>query len=241
MERISLRAALMVALLLFCCCLFGQQRSTPPPAPHLMHIHGGTTMASAAGVAPWSLSDRERVNARVSTDQMDRVRALSATANQNQDHFNEDFDGRAHPELFMSFELFDRLLSGLSSDSRRQTNAHAIYDDHIRAFGYDSVEKFWGTLSFAAGSYLELVAASGGRSGSTVFTIGGRSVPVPISQEKCAARIAALETARGLLGGKEFDRFLYTVVAAQAGHSSNGNISATDRADQLMYMAGACK
>jgi len=62
-----------------------------------------------------------------------------------------------------------------------------------------------------------------------------------VSKESCAARIAALDEARRVLGGKEhFDKFLYLAVApkVQASESTEHN---PDRAEQLRYQARGCQ
>jgi hypothetical protein len=157
------------------------------------------------------------------------------------DVYSEHVDGSRHPELFLRFELFDRLLGAFSADQKRSANAHALYDRRILAFGYESVDRFWAALAWAAQPYLAAQRMSTGTPRAALISRAGRKTVLPISREQCTARASALERARSLFGSADLDRLLYVVVAPQAEHSFSATLSAADRAEQLEYMAGGCR
>jgi hypothetical protein len=195
--------------------------ATPTSTAPSAQQGGVVSVAAAKG---WEMTDEDRIARRV----LGRV------------GYRESIDGRTHPELFMPYELFDHLLLALSSDGARARRYHGLFDPRVRAFGYDDT-RFWTILRSAAIPYLRAREEHEKRhERHTVFRLpGGGTSMVAIHRDDCAARIEALQKARRALGGVEFDRFLYSMVAATDQHSEGG--SAADRAQQLRYMARGCK
>jgi hypothetical protein len=108
-------------------------------------------------------------------------------------HLTYVIDGRRNPELFLSHELFDALMSGLSADSTLRTKQRGYYGRAIRAFGFDDAT-LWTQLESVAGPYL---VARTSRDSEAI----------------CPARYDALQAARALFGRERFDEFLYVVIA----------------------------
>jgi hypothetical protein len=207
--------------------------ATDRSTQHRKSSPGGVT---AIGVTPgWLLSDDERINSRtVSRDVPGRATNLSAA-----DGYRDAIDGHSNPELFLPYEIFDVLLWGLSDQPKLQQTAHRLYDSQLPSFGYDA-DAFWNKLRSASKSYLDSrqYHLQHGPRTTTILSSSGKSIMIPVDREVCAARIAALENARLLLGKEAFDRFLYSVVAPQIQISEGGTSS--DRASQLRYMARGC-
>jgi hypothetical protein len=137
--------------------------------------------------------------------------------------YSEVIEGNRHPELLLPYELFDDVWPGLDPRTRRGANVHKLLDPKIRMYGYD-VDQFWKTFGEASRTYTELRARFHGRNAMLVTLPGGNKILMPVSQPVCVARLTALHEARRLLGGEEFDRFLYTAVAPNVGISSMSSI-----------------
>jgi hypothetical protein len=188
------------------------------------------------GVPPWEITDEERIARRTGSRAGDgRAQSLEARSG-----YSESIDGREHPELLFSYELFDHLLWGLGTDSMHHDTARRLFDAKIRARNYD-VDAFWAKLASIAEPYLKLKDEHRRENrNATIFTSPtGKVIFVPIDRDVCAARLGALQEARRAFGGKDFDRFLYLAVAPEVGRASGSN--AGDRAEQLRYIAGGCK
>ena len=112
--------------------------------------------------------------------------------------FEYRIDGRRNPELFLSFELFDSLLSGLSPQDSMRSGQRRFISKSIRSFGYDE-QKFWSSLESVSAIYLGVKEKS--------------CADKACIDARCSARYDALEAARQLFGPEEFNRFLYVVVA----------------------------
>jgi hypothetical protein len=212
-----------------------------------------------SGMLPWTLTDEERIRLRTSPESDGRLHAVRSGSS-GSSGYQESINGLQHPELFLPYELFGYLLHGLSSDAKRALNAHTLYDQGIRAAGYD-VPAFWATLRTASQPYLAALESqhhlmrhtenhvigrrewlSHSTTKSADFrTEDGRTIAAPISQELCSTRFAALEESRRRLGGANFDRFLYLVVAPHINVARRGNQSRADYAEQLTYMARGCR
>jgi len=113
--------------------------------------------------------------------------------------FEYRIDGRRNPELFLSFELFDGILTGLSPDASLRAKQRQFLGKSIRSLGYQD-EMFWSSLESVSGNYLAIK--------DRVCT------DKACSDARCASRHDALGAARQLFGEKEFNRILYTVVAS---------------------------
>jgi hypothetical protein len=229
------------------------QQTPAPPA------HSATPLPSAAfeekrpggfvavgSPDVWWLSDDERIARRAALIEHRTGHPLSNGSPTVSSR--ESINGAEHPELFLPYELFDRLLWGLSTKSSRKESARREYDAGIRAFGYD-VDRFWATLANAAHLYLTLsksrrqpfMKSKPGRERVGMFvTSRGNRTFVPIGPGPCRARIAALQNARQRLGGRDFfDRFLYSVIAPRLQVTYATTLPDLD--EQLRFMARGCK
>jgi hypothetical protein len=112
--------------------------------------------------------------------------------------FEYSIDGSRNPELFLSFELFDWILSGLSPDASLRAKQRLSYEKRLRSLGYDD-EVFWTSLASVSGNYLAVKEEA-------CYTQA-------CGDARCAARHDALEAARQLFGREEFNRMLYIIVA----------------------------
>ena len=119
-------------------------------------------------------------------------------------------DGSRNPELFLPYELFDGLLTGLDPDETGRLRQQLYLRAWIRRLGYDD-EAFWASLESVSAKYLPL------RFGKN---ISSSSEEVNASAEaRCRERYDALEAARALFGRKQFDIVLYTVMAPVSQYS----------------------
>lgn len=219
-----------------------QKRATPPDssstpaspnATDVLKKRGGSVSLGAPTV--WLMTDEERITLRTASGQPDgRIHAASTP----QPGYRESVDGSRNPELLLPHELFEHLLWGLSTNPARKEHAHVQYDAKIQNFGYD-VDKFWAVLASASRPYVSALEKHPHGGATGFVSSGGQPSYVPIAQDVCAARLVALQNSRRLLGGKDFDRFLYSVVAPQLQYAQSG--TAPDRAGQLRFMAGGCK
>lgn len=215
---------------------WAQEKNKPSPATATRSI-GGVVTQGGNTIPPWRMSDDERVERRGRSDAGGRAKAQSV-----QDaRYVDDVNGRQHPELFLPFELFDYLLSGLDRRATRRDNAHRAFDPGIARAGYD-VDAFWETLRDVSSTYLNGREQQREPRPETHFNMpDGSRFWLPVTRATCAARYEALQTARTRLGVEKFDRLLYTVVAPQVTLSSSGNWTFAQRAEQLRYMSGGCK
>jgi hypothetical protein len=215
--------------------------ATPLPSAAFESKHAAGGIVSLGSPDVWWLSDDERIARRAALiEHRPGPHAPHANAAGRPIVSNrESINGAEHPELFLPYELFDELLWGLSTNSSRKENARSLYDTGIRAFGYN-VDRFWATLANAAHLYLMQSEPRRHKASTDFVSSRGNWTFVPIGREPCSARIAALEKARQLLGGRDFfDRFLYSVVAPRLHHASA--TMAPDLDEQLRFMAGGCK
>lgn len=200
---------------------------------------GGRTGRAAALL---QMTDEERIRTRLTlvTARPDRLKTSASGSGGS--GFQELVDGEQHPEAFLRFELLDALLSGLSTDATRKTQARREYDTRLAALGY-APDEFWRRLQQATAPYLALRSSGKKTShGQTVFTTpGGGFFPVVGGAGLCSARFDALQKAQQQFGASAFDEVLYGVVAPQLKHSSGGSWSPADHAAQLRFEARGCK
>ena len=126
--------------------------------------------------------------------------------------FVYDIDGSRNPELFLSYELFDGLLSGFdpSDTPTARRKQRAYFGNGLRKLGYEE-EAFWSALESVSAQYLPLRWA--GPRAASPAEVEARS------EERCRERHDALQAARSLFGQRQFDRLLYTVVAPVQSYS----------------------
>ena len=225
-------------LLLSSVTLFGQKAPSNEALKPADQMKSGGIVAVGTGPS-WEVSDEQRIAGRSGSSKDPvggRIKAAAAPGG----GYSESIEGRDHPELLFPYELFDKLLSALSSDPHRAANAHSLYDHKLAAAGYNQ-DAFWATLRSVAQPYVTLreKRAKAGPHATVTTLPDGQRIFVPVAQDVCSARIATLDEARRALGGKTFDRFLYTAVAPEIGISSGG--SEANRAEQLRFIARGCK
>ncbi|MEA2337414.1 MAG: hypothetical protein QOE82_1421 [Thermoanaerobaculia bacterium] len=169
-----------------------------------------TTFAQSTRIEeqhPWDWTLEERLTDRLNVARTESTGAQhikSASASRGEDGTTPrralvyDIDGSRNPELFLSFELFDMLLSGFTPDDAHRAKQRQFYSQSIRHLGYEP-EMFWTSLASVSGNYLEI----GNESCSSKECADAR----------CTGRYDALEAARRLFGRENFNRLLYVVVA----------------------------
>lgn len=148
------------------------------------------------------ISVREREAAALAAD----PRETSGSPNRTDDiatiskdrQFEYRIDGRRNPELFLTFELFDSLMLGLSPDEAMRAPARQRKQKVLRSLGFDEAA-FWTRLESVSLIYLE--------------TQERVCTTKECADARCAARFDAMEAARKLFGTQEFDRMLYLAVA----------------------------
>lgn len=224
MKLASASLGQMSALLIAMAAL--AQPAQPPLTPHK-----SKGVVGVGSVSTWRMSDMQRISLRV---------AAEKRGPGDQPTYSESIDGRDHPELFLPMELFDHLLYGLSPDSRRAREAHALWDSKVALFGYD-VTQFWSSLQSVSQPYVDL-STEKRRGRASAFVLkgtDGKQTLIQINRDVCAARIAALQRARSVFGADDFDRFLYTIVAPDVSIATSG--PGENRRVELQFTAGGCK
>lgn len=136
--------------------------------------------------------------------------------------------GRFNPELFLPWELFNRLirLKYGRMDERSRLSFLTPIEDHLPALGFgdDFGESFWrrlgpGVREFVVDGYKEEAADADPRG-------------------RCARRAKLLAAARKEFGSEQFDRFLYEAVAP----GTNVALPCTQEwREQLLYIERGCR
>jgi hypothetical protein len=213
---------------------------TPAPAIAAKPVSASNKRGAVGRPVPngWEITDEERIAGRVHPAPLRAESSNSSGAPTN--GYREAVNGSISPHLLMPYELFDHLLLALSSDTKLAQRAHTLFDPKVRAFGYDD-KQFWATLGSTSGPYLRGREEHERRHQRTaIFRLpDGRESFVIVNRDDCAARLVALQNTRQHLGNREFDRFLYSMIAPDFKYSEGG--TAPDRAAQLRYMAKGCK
>ncbi len=108
---------------------------------------------------PWEWTLEERLKERLDAvkirerDAAADPRETAGSSNKTDDiavvakdrPFEYRIDGRRNPELFLSFELVDTLLTGLSHDEATRASQRQHKQKAIRSLGYDD-QAFWASL-----------------------------------------------------------------------------------------------
>jgi hypothetical protein len=152
--------------------------------------------------------------------------------------------GDAEPQLFLPGELFGSLLGGLHADADFAATSRAILRDRILEFGFDDVT-FWQELEGAISSHQRMAARHAAlvkqfRDADEMERNTIREQTAVMGPDLCRSRIVALHAAREQFGGKDFDRFLYTVVAPVLSVSASDDPSLLS-AEHLRYLEGGCQ
>ncbi len=133
-------------------------------------------------------------------------------------------DGARNPELFLPHELFQFLLQAFNGDPEQQAKQMRYFAPRLIKAGFDP-QTFWPALQSVSSEYLALREIASHSSAE--------------SAEKCRARFAALDAARGMFGAERFDRMLYTAVAP--GTALGAGSLSRDPAQQLRWEADGCR
>lgn len=152
-------------------------------------------------------------------------------------------EGSTHPELFMPWELIERLLNTTQGNSPHSEAIRGRYLDDIAAFGW-STTYFWSELDLIATEYVGVR--------NNIQQISNTRVPErdsdalrpdatahfdDLRQSLCAVRAQTLERARQRFGRTEFDRFLYERIAPDVTVFSDDPMKAAD----LRRIAEGCR
>jgi hypothetical protein len=149
-----------------------------------------------------------------------------ATANgRERASISYSIDGRYHPELFLSHELFDTLITGFTPDLELRAKQRDFLREDLLKHGFDQ-ELFWVQLESVGGEYARL------HYDQTKATTKGVDI------ERCRSRFRALEAARFLFGRQRLDRFLYEALAPKTSFSVT--TAGIDQASRLRQAEEGC-
>ena len=185
----------------------------------------------------WTWTLPERLKSRLDTDEIRRraeVHLAELSEGSGKGHIQpnalpKDFfyiDGRRNPELFLSYELMNALLRGVSSDVETREATRRGYRRRLEKFGWNPSE-FWATIDRITAGYAAVIDEE-----AAIQT--RLSEPQPPSQRErllaaqaalqrsiCQRRAAILQSARAAFDAGEFDRFLYSAIAPYLSVSSD--------------------
>jgi hypothetical protein len=182
--------------------LFAAQRVDPEPREPARKRAWEWTLEErlAQRLDPADIRERETVYREKYREQLkaSSVR-LHAERSNREGAIEYGIDGARNPELFLSHELFDSLLTGFTRDDSLRVKQRAFMQPKIRRFGFTDDELFWAQLTSVVGEYASLKYAP--------------SSTRPSRIEVCRARHRALEAARQVFGRERFEEFLYMVIA----------------------------
>jgi hypothetical protein len=180
---------------------------------------------------------RSRAAAKAAEDAkiQEMFKDLPGGSGTERDSRTDTIEGRTHPELFLTWELFDALLGdafpsgGLHpSESRRHLEAPAA----ALGFGRD----FWVRLERVAAPYLELQHENEQLAHQEVQTkTSDRRDP---GTSLCRARERAISAAKAEFGEQRFLQFLYQAVAPNLALSY---VPEERPAGRLRFVEGGCR
>jgi hypothetical protein len=176
---------------------------------------------------PWQWSNEERIAARTDSNlasarvaafrkndsEPGRARALSSSAAEPSPPTVDIIDGNRNPELFLSTELFEHLMTLAFAV---KDNWRGTWDEQARRRGLN--RDFWSRLVSIAEPYVSELRwkyeiLEQGRIGTPAVREKSNRQIVGLEPAICRDRFAALGAARAEFG-PAFDQFLYEVVAA---------------------------
>jgi hypothetical protein len=232
-----------VLVLLTAASLFAGQPE-PDPAPR----HSGSKPAWE-----WTLS--ERLKSRLDVSEIRRraqVHLAELSEGSDKGHIQpntspKDFfyiDGSKNPELFLSYELMNALLRGISSDVETREATRRGYRGRIEQFGWNASE-FWATIERISAGYTALIDAQA-KLQDQLFepqTLSQRdgllAERAALHRSICQRRAAILRSARAAFDAGEFDRFLYMAVAPYLSVSSD--IPQASESAKLQQLEEGCR
>lgn len=149
-------------------------------------------------------------------------------------------DGTANPELFLPWELFQRLIlqSYLAPDGVKEEFRHHVAQS-AGALHLQLPVRFWSDLAAAANPLIASLqlqkdtVEKARTSGSLVDSVALAA----LQRQDCRLRAKSLAAAREVLGEEFFDRLLYEVIAPST--VIIGSISSDQKAAQ-QWISGNC-
>jgi hypothetical protein len=198
----------------------------------LVFVLAGGSLAAADAPPVWRWETKDRLAQRFDAERIrERARRMVNTDGRNatdgayspEDGADYVIDGSRNPELFLPFELFDTLMTGLMTDLPLREKQRAYYGPWIRAAGMDDAA-LWDALQSVSGDYLLL------RYGGVQAAQGSSEGMNATADALCRAQHDALEAARKLYGREQFDRMLFTAIAPTVRFASATSNTAVHRA-----------
>jgi hypothetical protein len=148
---------------------------------------------------------------------------------------SQRIDGSRNPELFMPYEVFDELVTGVSDDPSQRTAKQALYHGGLRKAGVEDVDQFWAQVEQIARPYLAL------RKHLSESPLVPAATPEEAANiQLCKARFAALTDARLEFSADRFDDILYTAIAPSL-HLSTFASSLQAAIEDLRSAARGCQ
>lgn len=202
--------------------------------------------AQTAARPAWEWSLDERLEARLDPLKMkERLRAHREdmgppqTASVREPEYV--IDGIRNPELFLPYELMNSLMHGVSTDAGFRERKRESVRQRIREFGWDP-DEFWARFERLAERYSTMSARrEAAQQQATSAAVQERRAleaeAERLAKDLCAERARIIRAAREAWPAKEFDPFLYTVVAPSL---SVAVYSTSGEAQQLRDIEAGC-
>jgi hypothetical protein len=213
----------------------------------------GSRPGGTKPVWQWTLS--ERLKSRLDVDEIRRraeVHLADFPEGSDKGHIQpnaspRDFfyiDGSRNPELFLTYELMNALLRGVSSDVETREATRRGYRRRIEQFGWNASE-FWATIDKITAGYAAVIDAES----SVQIQLSEPETPsrherllaeqAALRRSICQQRAAILRLARAAFDAGEFDRFLYTEIAPYLSVSSD--IPQASESAKLQRLEEGCR
>jgi hypothetical protein len=204
---------------------------------------------------PWEWTLSERLKNRLDASEIRRraevhLAELSEGSSEGRLQQNtrpKDFfyiDGSRNPELFLSYELMNALLRGVSSDLEVREAMRKGYRKRIEQFGWNAID-FWATIDEITGGYADLIDEES----KLQIRLSEPQTPsqhdgllaeqAALQRSICQRRTAILRSARAAFNAGEFDRFLYTAIAPHLSVSSD--VPQGSEAAKLQRLEEGCR
>jgi hypothetical protein len=210
------------------------------------------TVTAAAQKPAWQWTLDERIAKRLDPDDI-RARTIASEREMNRRELESMgivapplrfvIDGKRNAELFLPFELFGSILTGVDEDLAGRRMMRTIYGAAIRESGWTE-ELFWQTLEEASADYFEVQRERLALESSTfsLTPVERRAVSAKaeaLNVPGCRLRADALQRVRTKLGTEKFDRFLYERVAPNVGVGSDFPLANEEW--RLRYLESGCR
>ena len=168
--------------------------------------------------APWLWTLEERI-AEITNRERARERVAERRAQEPQASHDprvvDDFNGRAHPELFLPVEVFEQLLRlTFINDTPATQELRDAWMPQVTGHGLPA--DFWDRLETISAAYVAETRAVTELLRTEHQLLDAKRRPDLLAARHdsvCRTRADALERARREFGRERFDRFLYEVIA----------------------------